>query len=340
MPDLPDLYDLLGLNFDSCPSERQVRRAYLWACQHVQPNEGGLQHVFLKIKHAYNVLSDPNRRAQYDEYYRARRDERCMTMPEPQTFPPPPSPENVTQSTPSGPPIDIPDFSRPRPIDYSILPGVFRPDPIVEAYKQANFYDLEAVRHIDFLAGMDHDDFKPYMVDFLNFAAFAGMKRYHSASFQGRVEQRCHAIGSGMKPVSWAEAGNGIKDALQQGQALRIGVIMVVLRARAHLLFPADPFMKEVLRIVTSLGYLLESLKKLRQRFEGIGPGRWDAQNDALVLGAIRAHLDTARDMALVLERMKGLADDLALVGDDRPKRVILLTWICGEMTNWPRMSG
>ncbi|KAL1850154.1 hypothetical protein Daus18300_013022 [Diaporthe australafricana] len=232
------------------------------------------------------------------------------------------------------------NFSRPRPVDYSILPEVFRPDPIVEAYKQAKLCDPEAVRHIDFLVGMDRDDFKPYMVDFLNFAAFAGLKRHHDASFQTRVEQHCHAIGSGLKPMSWAEAGHGIKDALQRSQQLRIGVIVVILRARAHLFFPEDPFIQEIFRIVTSLGYLLESLKKLRQRFEGIGPGRWDAQNDACVLGAIMAHLDTMRDMAIVLERLKGLADDLALVGDDRPKRAILLTWICGEMTNWPRMSG
>lgn len=258
----------------------------------------------------------------------------------PQTTPLEPSPEKVSQSRPSGPPIHIPDFSRPRPVDYSILPEVFRPDPVVEAYKQAKLYDPEAVRHIDFLVGMDRDDFKPYLVDFLNLAAFAGLKRYHNASFQIHIQQHCHAIGSVMKPMSWAEAGHRIKDALQRGQQLRIGVIVVILRARAHLLFPDDPFMKEVSRIVTSLGYLLESLRKLRQIFEGIGPGRWDAQNDVSVLGAIMAHLDTMRDMAIVLERMKGLADDLALVGDDRPKRTILLTWICGEMTNWPRMSG
>lgn len=88
------------------------------------------------------------------------------------------------------------------------------------------------------------------------------------------------------------------------------------------------------------LGYLLESPKKLRPRLEGMGRGRWDTPNDAVVLGAIESRLDTMRVTAMVLDRMKGLANDLALVADDHPKRAILLTWIGGEMANWPSQCG
>lgn len=285
------------------------------------------------------MLFDPNWKAQYDDSYQPLRDEHRMTMFGHQTIPLEPSSETVPQSRSLDAPSRTPDFIRPTPVNYSLLPAVFRPDPIAEAYKKGKFHDPEAMRYLNFLVGMHRDDFKPYMVDFLNFAAFDGLKRYHDPSFQSSVDQRCHAIGSGMKPMSWAEAGRGIKDALQRVQELRIGVIVVMLRCRAHLLFPEDPVMKQAFCIVASLGYLLESVKKLRQRFGGIGPGRWDARNDATVLGAIMAHLDTMRDMARVLERMKGLADDLALVDDDRPKRMILLKWIGDEMTNWPRMS-
>lgn len=46
------------------------------------------------------------------------------------------------------------------------------------------------------------------------------------------------------------------------------------------------------------------------------------------------------RDMATVLDRMKGLTNDLALAADDRPRRATLLTCIAGEMTNWPSVCG
>lgn len=49
---------------------------------------------------------------------------------------------------------------------------------------------------------------------------------------------------------------------------------MVISRARPHLLFPEDPVMRKAFRVVTSLGYPSESLKKPRQTFEGIVPDR------------------------------------------------------------------
>lgn len=140
--------------------------------------------------------------------------------------------------------------------------------------------------------------------------------------------------------MSWAEAGHVIKEALQRCQELGIGVIILMLRARAYLLFTEDPVMKEAFRVVASLGYLLESLKKLRQRLKRMGRGRWVTQNDAVVLGAIESHLDTMSNMSTVLNWMKGLANGLAVVANDRPKRAILRTWIGGEMTNWPRVCG
>lgn len=73
--------------------------------------------------------------------------------------------------------------------------------------------------------------------------------------------------------------------------------------------------MTKIFRIVASLGYLVEFSKKSRQRLEGIGRGRRGIQNDSAVLGAIKAHLDNMRDMAVVLERMKGLAQRLGSCG-------------------------
>lgn len=80
--------------------------------------------------------------------------------------------------------------------------------------------------------------------------------------------------------------------------------------------------MKPVFRIVASLD-LLQSLEKLRQMFEEIRSGRWDTQNDVIVLSAIVVHLDIMGNMDVVLVRMRGLANDLALVADDRPQRAI-----------------
>ena len=40
-----------------------------------------------------------------------------------------------------------------------------------------------------------------------------------------------------------------------------------------------------------------------------------------------------------MVERVKGLADNLALVADHNPKTGVLLKWMGGKMANGPRMS-
>lgn len=83
---------------------------------------------------------------------------------------------------------------------------------------------------------MGRDDFKLHIVSFFKFAAFDSLKRYHDSIFQNRVDQRCLAVGAKIKPMGQAEAGHGIKEALQRCHKLRISVLVLILHARAHLL--------------------------------------------------------------------------------------------------------
>ncbi len=57
-------YELLRL--DPAASTEEVRAAYLRISKHVHPDAGGSEALFRQVKLAYEVLSDPVRRASYD----------------------------------------------------------------------------------------------------------------------------------------------------------------------------------------------------------------------------------------------------------------------------------
>ena len=59
------LYDTLGLHRDAPISE--VRKAYRRAAKKAHPDTGGSREKFSIVKTAYDVLSDPDRRKEYDE---------------------------------------------------------------------------------------------------------------------------------------------------------------------------------------------------------------------------------------------------------------------------------
>jgi DnaJ-domain-containing protein 1 len=64
-----DYYDILGVPFDS--SEQRIRSAYLKAALRNHPDKHGdteeAKRRFQEIGEAYHVLSDPERRAEYDQ---------------------------------------------------------------------------------------------------------------------------------------------------------------------------------------------------------------------------------------------------------------------------------
>ena len=64
-----DYYEILGVPFDS--SEQRIRSAYLKAALRNHPDKHGdteeAKRRFQEIGEAYHVLSDPERRAEYDE---------------------------------------------------------------------------------------------------------------------------------------------------------------------------------------------------------------------------------------------------------------------------------
>jgi len=73
-PSKPDYYQILGVAFDS--TEGEIRRAYLKSALRFHPDKHGdtleAKRRFQEIGEAYHVLSDPERRAEYDdaaEYY-------------------------------------------------------------------------------------------------------------------------------------------------------------------------------------------------------------------------------------------------------------------------------
>lgn len=63
----PNYYTLLGLTKDATPEE--IRRAYREAARRYHPDvnsEPGETELFIEIKEAYDILSDPGERAEYD----------------------------------------------------------------------------------------------------------------------------------------------------------------------------------------------------------------------------------------------------------------------------------
>jgi len=61
-----DYYEILGVAKNASPDE--VKRAYRKLAQQYHPDKGGDAEKFKEINEAYQVLSDPQKRAQYDKF--------------------------------------------------------------------------------------------------------------------------------------------------------------------------------------------------------------------------------------------------------------------------------
>lgn len=65
-PNMADLYEVLGLRPDAGAEE--IKRAYRRQAREHHPDAGGDAERFKEVTHAYEVLSDPERRARYDRF--------------------------------------------------------------------------------------------------------------------------------------------------------------------------------------------------------------------------------------------------------------------------------
>jgi DnaJ family protein A protein 2 len=65
-PDTTKLYETLELEKDA--SQKDIKKAYFRLSKIHHPDKGGDAHKFKEISAAYEILSDPEKRKQYDEY--------------------------------------------------------------------------------------------------------------------------------------------------------------------------------------------------------------------------------------------------------------------------------
>ena len=74
----PNLYEVLKVNKDASPDE--IKKAYRKEAMHSHPDAGGDPEDFKALTIAFEILSDPNKRKEYDETGRTER--RSQTSPE------------------------------------------------------------------------------------------------------------------------------------------------------------------------------------------------------------------------------------------------------------------
>lgn len=63
---MPDLYAILEVSSDA--SQEELKRAYRQKARECHPDAGGTEEDFKAVTHAYEVLSDPQKRRRYDRY--------------------------------------------------------------------------------------------------------------------------------------------------------------------------------------------------------------------------------------------------------------------------------
>ena len=64
--DTTKLYETLEV--DKGASQKDIRKAYMKLSRTHHPDKGGDEHKFKEISAAYEILSDADKRAQYDKY--------------------------------------------------------------------------------------------------------------------------------------------------------------------------------------------------------------------------------------------------------------------------------
>jgi len=64
-----DYYDILGVSKSA--SSDEIKKAYRKKALEHHPDRGGDQAEFKKINEAYQILSDPQKRTQYDQFGKA-----------------------------------------------------------------------------------------------------------------------------------------------------------------------------------------------------------------------------------------------------------------------------
>jgi DnaJ-class molecular chaperone len=65
---MKDYYQILGVSRDASPEE--IKKAYYKLAHKYHPDKGGDEKKFKEINEAYQVLSDKEKRAQYDRFGR------------------------------------------------------------------------------------------------------------------------------------------------------------------------------------------------------------------------------------------------------------------------------